>query len=256
MLTFVNHANMGDYMQQINEWLADALHAEARNHRSSTADHHQIWLRRQFRAALERLAGHVSAAGDGTKGSTNPTRTRKWIRRCVDWIWEVTVSAGDEAADRAGLAFVSNGISRTTRISGFGGLGFLLGDGRLNYGRENIVESYYTLHFWTRGLSLFRPAILWNPGYNRDRGPVICAELYDCTWSSRRAMAGRSWPERLALALRPARPVCFSQYGKTACEFADAVGFVQEHRLWGMNSLPYAEGTSAGQTDNAPHFVG
>jgi hypothetical protein len=28
------------------------------------------------------------------------------------------------------------------------GYGFLLGDGRLTYGRENIVETYYTMHVW------------------------------------------------------------------------------------------------------------
>ena len=32
-----------------------------------------------------------------------------------------------------------------------GGYGFLLGDGALNYGRESIVESYYTAHVW-RGI--------------------------------------------------------------------------------------------------------
>ena len=30
--------------------------------------------------------------------------------------------------------------------------GFLLGDGTLSYGREDIVESYYTAHLW-RGVS-------------------------------------------------------------------------------------------------------
>ena len=29
-----------------------------------------------------------------------------------------------------------------------GGLGFLLGDGKLNYAREDIVEGYYNVHAW------------------------------------------------------------------------------------------------------------
>ena len=29
-----------------------------------------------------------------------------------------------------------------------GGVGFIIGDGALNYGHENILESYYPLHFW------------------------------------------------------------------------------------------------------------
>ncbi|MBV8890835.1 MAG: carbohydrate porin, partial [Acidobacteria bacterium] len=53
-----------------------------------------------------------------------------------------------------------------------GGRGFLLGDGALNYGRENIIEAFYTAHLW-RGIFL-GPNLqhIDNPGYNRDRGPV------------------------------------------------------------------------------------
>ncbi len=76
--------------------------------------------------------------------------------------------------DRAGIAFVSNGIKKDHQdYLAAGGLGFLLGDGRLDYGRENILESYYTLHVW-RGIYL-GPGVQYivNPGYNRDRGPVV-----------------------------------------------------------------------------------
>jgi high affinity Mn2+ porin len=76
--------------------------------------------------------------------------------------------------DRAGIAFVSNGICKDHQTYlADGGLGFLLGDGGLNYGRENIVESYYTAHVW-RGIYV-APGVqhINNPGYNRDRGPVV-----------------------------------------------------------------------------------
>ena len=61
----------------------------------------------------------------------------------------------------------------TVRPAAAGGLGFLLGDGKLKYGRENILESYYTVHAW-RGIYL-APGVQYvvNPGYNRDRGPVV-----------------------------------------------------------------------------------
>jgi high affinity Mn2+ porin len=80
--------------------------------------------------------------------------------------------------DRAGVAFVSNGIKKDhQRYLALGGLGFLLGDGKLNYGRENILESYYTAHVW-RGIYV-APGVqhINNPGYNRDRGPVIVPTL-------------------------------------------------------------------------------
>ena len=76
--------------------------------------------------------------------------------------------------DRAGVAFVTNGIKKDHQdYLADGGLGFLLGDGRLRYGRENIFESYYTVHVW-RGIYL-APGVqhINNPGYNRDRGPVV-----------------------------------------------------------------------------------
>lgn len=76
--------------------------------------------------------------------------------------------------DRAGIAFVSNAISKDHQIYlADGGEGFLLGDGRLNYGRERIIESYYTAHVW-RGFYV-APGVqhINNPGYNRDRGPVL-----------------------------------------------------------------------------------
>jgi len=76
--------------------------------------------------------------------------------------------------DRAGIAFVSNAIKKDHQnYLADGGLGFLLGDGHLNYGRENIFESYYTVHVW-RGIYL-APGLqhINNPGYNRDRGPVV-----------------------------------------------------------------------------------
>jgi len=76
--------------------------------------------------------------------------------------------------DRAGIAFVSNGIKKDHQTYlAEGGLGFLLGDGALNYRRENIVETYYTVHAW-RGIYL-APGLqhIVDPGYNRDRGPVL-----------------------------------------------------------------------------------
>ena len=75
--------------------------------------------------------------------------------------------------DRAGVAFVSNGIKKDHQnYLAKGGYGFLIGDGRLNYGRENIMESYYAAHVW-RGIYV-APGFQYivNPGYNRDRGPV------------------------------------------------------------------------------------
>jgi hypothetical protein len=75
--------------------------------------------------------------------------------------------------DKIGLAVVSNAIKRDHQnYLHYGGLGFLLGDGNLNYGRENIVESYYNWHAWRGLFYALDIQHIANPGYNRDRGPA------------------------------------------------------------------------------------
>ncbi len=68
-------------------------------------------------------------------------------------------------------------LQRPSGLSRDGGLGFLLGDGALRYGRENIVETYYAAHVW-RG-TYIAPGLqhINNPGYNQDRGPVLVPSL-------------------------------------------------------------------------------
>ena len=75
--------------------------------------------------------------------------------------------------DKIGFVVVSNAIKRDHQeYLKLGGLGFLLGDGNLNYGRENIVESYYNWHAWRGLFYAVDVQHISNPGYNRDRGPV------------------------------------------------------------------------------------
>ncbi len=75
--------------------------------------------------------------------------------------------------DKAGVAFVSNAIKRDHQnYLRYGGSGFLLGDGNLNYGRENILEWYYNSHLWRGFFAMVGGSFIVNPGYNRDRGPL------------------------------------------------------------------------------------
>jgi len=55
----------------------------------------------------------------------------------------------------------------------------VLGDGNLSYGPEEIIESYYNFPIsLERGLyGAFDLQFINNPGYNRDRGPVIVPGL-------------------------------------------------------------------------------
>ncbi|HEY6309015.1 MAG TPA: carbohydrate porin [Candidatus Angelobacter sp.] len=80
--------------------------------------------------------------------------------------------------DKLGLSFMSNAISRAhQQYPALGGVGFVLGDGRLTYGRENILESHYNAHLW-RGIYLsLNLQYIVHPGYNKDRGPVLVGSL-------------------------------------------------------------------------------
>jgi high affinity Mn2+ porin len=80
--------------------------------------------------------------------------------------------------DTIGVGAARNFLSGDHRsFLAAGGLGFILGDGRLNYAPEQILEAYYAWHVrwgWTvTGDYQF----VAHPAYNRDRGPVSVASL-------------------------------------------------------------------------------
>jgi high affinity Mn2+ porin len=80
--------------------------------------------------------------------------------------------------DHIGVGVVRNGLAGDHRnFLAAGGLGFIIGDGRLNYAPESIVEAYYACRVareWTLTLDY-----QWvsNPAYNHDRGPVSVASV-------------------------------------------------------------------------------
>ncbi|MDB6090657.1 MAG: porin [Gammaproteobacteria bacterium] len=82
--------------------------------------------------------------------------------------------------DRLGSALVSEGLSGPHRdYLEAGGAGFLLGDGRLHYGREEILEVYYRAQL-PQSSARFPVKVqlspdfqyIRNPGYNQERGPA------------------------------------------------------------------------------------
>jgi high affinity Mn2+ porin len=77
------------------------------------------------------------------------------------------------AEDTFGLAGIVNSISGQHKAYlNAGGLGILVGDGKLtNPGPEQIIEMYYSLPLQSWRLT-FDYQLIANPAYNRDRGPV------------------------------------------------------------------------------------
>jgi high affinity Mn2+ porin len=181
-LSYVNHANMGDYMQQINLWKAEqaADPATAPLYPSITDHPLRTTVKYGFGVNFEQpLNDWFGVFG---RWGWNEGQHESYAYTEVDQTWQIGVGGNGtrwgRRNDRAGLVFVSNGISHDHALYlADGGLGFLLGDRKLNYGRENILESYYTLHFWRGIFPAFDVQYIANPGYNRDRGPVTVASL-------------------------------------------------------------------------------
>ena len=171
LLSYVNHANMGDYRQAVDLFL------EGKTPRPIIEDTRQQGrVKYGFGINLEQqLSASLRAFG---RFGWNEGRHESFAYTEVDQTFAFGADyAGDRwhrRHDKVGLAFVTNGISGDHQeYLKLGGLGFLLGDGTLTYGRENIFEGYYNAHFWRGIYGALDLQYIANPGYNRDRGPVL-----------------------------------------------------------------------------------
>ncbi len=171
LLAYTNYANMGIYRQAIANFEAGLTPTS-----EITAHPWHITRKYGFGVNLEQnLTRYLTAFA---RFGWDNGKTESFAYTEVDQTFAEGLGANGawwhRKQDRAGVAFISNAIGRDHQTYlADGGLGFLLGDGKLNYGRENIVESYYTVHVW-HGVYL-APGVqhIVDPGYNRDRGPVI-----------------------------------------------------------------------------------
>jgi carbohydrate-selective porin OprB len=175
LLSFVNHANMGVYRDAINRYLAGKTPApEITNHPPQTT------VKYGFGVNLEqniRQSTRVFARFGWNEG-----QHESYAYTDVDQTVQVGADHAGERwkrkLDKVGVVFVSNAIKADhQRYLALGGKGFLLGDGALNYGRENIAEAYYNAHFWRGLFGAFDLQRINHPGYNRDRGPVLVPSL-------------------------------------------------------------------------------
>ncbi len=169
-LVFINHANMGSYKEAIAAYLAGqdtAPNIIAHRRRGRIKEGIGINSEQELTAAWRVFAragwneGHNESFAytevDNAAAAGSDIRGNSWRR----------------ADDKFGVAFLSNGISPDhQRYLALGGLGFLLGDGGLSYGREQIVEFYYNARLWGGIYAAFDEQHINNPGYNRARGPV------------------------------------------------------------------------------------
>jgi high affinity Mn2+ porin len=175
ILAYGNHADMGSYREAIQNYFDGA-----------TPMPDIVAARQEGRTKYgigvnfeQKLTAQLGVFG---RFGWNDGRNESFAYTEDDQIFELGAwLQGDfwrRKLDKVGLAVVTNGISGDHReYLKLGGLGFLLGDGNLDYAREDIVEFYYDVHFWRGIFGAFDLQHIDNPGYNQDRGPVLVPGL-------------------------------------------------------------------------------
>jgi high affinity Mn2+ porin len=171
LLTYVNHANMGSYAEAI------AAFEAGHDARPNIEAHRE---QGRIKGGVGANVEYITAAGlrlfgrAGWNSGDTESFAYTEVNDTAAMGGDVTGARWHRPTDRLGVAFVSNGLSEPHReYLRLGGLGFLLGDGKLQYGRETIVESYYTAHIWRGVFGSAGGQFIVNPGYNRDRGPAF-----------------------------------------------------------------------------------
>lgn len=175
VLSFINHADMGSYREAVQAFLAGTdpqPNIEAHRKQGRIKYGFGFNVEQEITKTV-RVFGRLGW-NEGQNESFAYTEVDQAIEAGADWRLE----RWRRPNDKIGAAFITNGISRLHQLYlALGGNGFLLGDGRLTYGREDILETYYNAHLW-RGVYV-SPELQWaaHPGYNKDRGPVVVPGL-------------------------------------------------------------------------------
>jgi hypothetical protein len=170
VLSYVNHANMGDYRTAVERFQSGLDPVPTIEHTRQ-----QGTIKYGFAANAEQqitpnLRGFVRW---GWNEPHHESFAYTEVHQSVALGADYAGSRWQRALDKVGGAFVTNGLSDDhARYLALGGSGFLLGDGALTYGRETIAELYYTAHVWRGIFGSADIQRIANPGYNQDRGPV------------------------------------------------------------------------------------
>jgi high affinity Mn2+ porin len=173
LLSYLNHANMGNYEEAIRDFKD-----------GETPVPNIIFTRRQGRHKYgfglnfeQELTSQVAVFGRlGWSDGRNESFAYTEVDRTLLLGAFTKGTQWRRRNDRAGIAFVANGIvAAHQQYLALGGLGFLLGDGGLDYGPEKIFEGFYTAHLWRGFFVSADIQHINNPGYNMARGPVTVA---------------------------------------------------------------------------------
>lgn len=117
------------------------------------------------------------------RASWNDGKNETWCFTEIDRAFSIGTSIKGNRWKRGddvlGFAYCISGLSNEhAAYLSKGGLGFIIGDGALNYRPENLLETYYSLNLLKgRLIPSFSYQFVINPAYNADRGPIHVLSL-------------------------------------------------------------------------------
>jgi high affinity Mn2+ porin len=174
-LAFVNHADLGNYREADDAYLAGidpipdiTVHRHPNTTKPGVGINIEQDLPRNFRAYFR------AGWNDGLYESF----TFSEMNDTISFGGDLSGDSWHRTYDRIGSAFVNSGLAPYHReYLALGGIGFMLGDGKLSYGRESVSETYYTAHIFGGLYLAAQLSFVNNPGFNRARGPAVVPGL-------------------------------------------------------------------------------
>jgi high affinity Mn2+ porin len=166
LIGFHNSAFMGSYSKTLQD---TNLHLDVTRSRSYSND------KSGFALNLEQSLSENS--GLFARLSWNDGKNETWAFTEIDKSFSLgfvnTGAKWKRPADHFGIAIVVNGLSDLHRdYLATGGVGFIIGDGKLNYAPEQIAEINYNISITPQFSLCPDYQFVLNPAYNRDRGPI------------------------------------------------------------------------------------
>jgi high affinity Mn2+ porin len=171
VLSYVNHAHMGLYRDANKAFLAgEGTRPVIQDHEKFGAVKYGFGLNAEQELTENLRAFTRIGWNEGQHESFAYTE----VDQTVEFGGDYSGRSWSRPYDKLGVTFVSNAIKKDHQdYLKLGGLGFLLGDGKLNYAREDILEGYYNVHAWRGVYYSLDLQYIDHPGYNKDRGPVL-----------------------------------------------------------------------------------
>jgi high affinity Mn2+ porin len=169
LMEYLNHTSSGTY--------ADAIRMAEQNGGTPdvTATRRVGTLKYGFGVNLEQEL--TKDIGVFTRLGWNDGKTESFAFTAIDRLASggvsVTGTRWRRPFDTAATALTVSGLSGVhAEYLTMGGLDFLIGDGKLQYGPEYVFESYYSARLFPGLFATFDLQRIANPAFNQDRGPL------------------------------------------------------------------------------------